>query len=43
MEDYLESHPNDLYMICKNIYKMHGEDARDSEIMQEVELFYNSF
>ena len=43
MRDYLQTSESDLYAICKNIVKIHGEDPRDSEIMQEVEFFYNSF
>ena len=43
MEDYLQTSESDVYMICKNIFKHHGEEATDEQIAEEVELFYNNF
>ena len=42
-ENYLVISPSDLYMICKNIVKIHGEDATHEIISEEVELFYNNY
>jgi hypothetical protein len=41
-ENYLATSDSDLYMICKNIYKHHGEEATLEQIAEEVELFYNN-
>jgi hypothetical protein len=42
MDGFLQGSCNDVYAICKNIIKYHGEEATDEQIAEEVELFYTA-
>jgi hypothetical protein len=40
--NFLELTTSDLYAICKNICKQHGEQPLDEQIDEEIEIFYNN-
>ena len=42
MAGYMKFTSSDLYVICKNIVNVYGEDPTHQEIEDEVELFYNN-